>query len=181
LNLKEALPHIKGDKILIIEDDDWYGANYILTMDKYLDKYDLTGECHARYYYLPGMKYRRIGNNKHASLCQTGFTSRLLPIFEKCLVGDPYVDMRIWAYALDRGFLFSDSNDRLKLHCSMKGLIGRKGIGTGHDEYARYYKVDVGLNFLIKWVGESNARIYMEHVGQSFESAKLVGMNKGSR
>jgi len=178
LNMKVSLPYIRGDKVLIFEDDDWYGPDYITTMSKHLDNYDLVGESHARYYHLPTMRYRRIGNTLHASFCQTGFTKKLLPIFEKCLEGDPYIDMRLWREVSDGKFLFADIFDRLNIHCSLKGLKGRKGIGTGHNEESRYYNPDIGLEYLIKWVGEENARIYMKHVGQSFESAKLIGMDK---
>ena len=178
LNMKVALPHIKGDKILIIEDDDWYGPNYISTMSKHLDNYNLVGESYARYYHVPTMRCRRIGNTRHASFCQTGFTNKLLSIFEKCLEGDPYIDARFWSAVTDKKYLIMDSEDQLRLHCSLKGLRGRKGIGTGHDPNANYYQVDSGLQYLIKWVGEDNARIYMKHVGQSFESGKLVGVDK---
>lgn len=178
LNMKEAVKYIKGDMILIVEDDDWYGPTYIETMEKYLQNYDLVGESLARYYHLTAMKYRRIGNTQHASFCQTGFTERLLPTFIKCLEGDPYIDFRFWTAVQDHKFLINDADDRLQLHCSLKGMKGRKGIGTGHDKDARYYHVDVGLENLIKWVGEENSRIYMNHIGQSYESAKLVGISK---
>lgn len=175
LNMKEAVNYIKGDIILIFEDDDWYGPKYIETMNSYLQLYDLVGERFARYYHLPFMKYRRIGNSKHASFCQTGFTRKVLPIFIQCLEGDSYIDSRLWATVTEHSYLITDTDDKLKLHCSLKGLKGRRGIGTGHNEGARYYSVDEGLTYLIKWVGEENARIYMNHVGQSFESAKLIG------
>jgi hypothetical protein len=181
LNMKAVLPYIKGDIILIIEDDDWYGPTYIDTMSKYLKTYDLVGESHARYYHLPMMKCRRIGNDTHASFCQTGFTKKILPIFEKCLEGNPYIDMRLWLSVKDNKYLITDINDTLKLHCSMKGLKGRKGIGSGHDKNAGYYQLDSGLGNLIAWVGEKNAHIYMKHVGQSFESAVLLGAGRGQK
>ena len=182
LNLKESLPYIKGDKILIIEDDDWYGPEYVKTMSEYLDKYDLVGEVPSRYYHVPTMKYRRVANTKHASLCQTGFNKILLPKFKECLTGDPYLDIRFWEKVKEKKYLFSDTGDKLHLHCGMKGLKGRKGIGTGHNPKANYYYPDNHLTFLIKWVGEEDAKVYMDHVGQSFESAKLIsfGSSKNS-
>lgn len=182
LNLKESLSHIKGDKILIIEDDDWYGPEYVKTMSGYLDKYDLVGEAPSRYYHVPTMKYRRVGNTKHASLCQTGFNRILLQKFEEYLIGDPYLDVRFWEGIKEKKYLFSDIGDKLHLHCGMKGLKGRKGIGTGHNSKANYYYPDNHLAFLIKWVGEEDAKVYMDHVGQSFESAKLIsfGSSKNS-
>jgi hypothetical protein len=178
LNMRKSLTYIKGDIILIVEDDDWYGPTYVETMSNLLNNYDLVGERFARYYYLPAMKYRRIGNDRHASFCQTGFTRKLLPLFESCLPGDPYIDARLWASVISGSYLITDTEDAKKLHCSFKGLKGRHGIGTGHNENARYYNTDVGLEFLVKWVGEENARIYMGHVGQSFESSRLIGIDK---
>jgi len=174
-NLELLLPHIKGNKILIIEDDDWYGPNYIKTMSDYLDRYDLVGEGYARYYLVPTMQHFRVSNLFHASLCQTGFISKLLPIFKQCLKGDPYIDGRFWEAVKENKFIFADLEDKLKLHCSTKGLRGRRGIGTGHNSGARYYRVDNNISQLINWVGVENAKIYMKHVGQSFESALLIG------
>jgi hypothetical protein len=176
-NLKKALPHIEGDIILIIEDDDWYGNNYIKTMCEMLSSHDLVGEGHARYYYVPIMKYRRIQNIRHASLCQTGFTKKILPLFEKCLDGDSYVDTRLWNCNVSK-HLFMDEDDRLQLNCSMKGLKGRKGIGVGHNLESPHYTLDTELKYLIKWIGKENAQIYMDHVGQSFESSLLLGTNR---
>lgn len=180
-NLLTALPYIKGDKILIVEDDDWYGPEYIHTMSYYLDVYDLVGEGAARYYLTPLMLFRRLHNKYHSSLCQTGFTRKVLPTFEKCIPGNPYVDSRIWAANVPNRYVFMDESDKLHLHCSMKGLKGRKGIGEGHNATAHNinYQLDVGLNQLITWVGEANARIYMKHVGQSFESARINGVGRG--
>lgn len=178
-NLKTAIPFIKGDKILIVEDDDWYGPTYVETMCSLLSKYDLVGECRARYYHVPSMRYRRINNLQHASLCQTGFNRSLLSTFEKCLDGDSYVDARFWGIV--KGHLFSDTDDKLHLHCSMKGLKGRQGIGTGHNAESKYYYPDSCLKYLIRWVGEENARLYMNHVGQSFGSAVLIGVPRNSR
>lgn len=183
LNLTEALPHIKGDKILIMEDDDWYGPEYIKTMSYYLNAYDMVGEGAARYYFAPLMLFRRLHNSNHSSLCQTGFTRKVLPIFEKCIPGNPYVDARLWGAGVNNRYIFMDTSDKLKLHCSLKGLRGRKGIGEGHTATAKniHYQLDAGLNQLIEWVGEPNARIYMNHVGQSFESSRINGIGRGSK
>jgi hypothetical protein len=183
LNMKTAIPYIKGDVILIIEDDDWYGPTYVETMVRFLKEYDLVGESHARYYHVATQLCKRIMNPSHASFCQTGFTRKLLPIFVRCLEGDPYIDMRLWAAVTSSKYLITDTDDTLKLHCSMKGLKGRKGIGTGHDprnvkSRALQYLVDYELKYLITWVGRENARIYMDHVGQSFESCLLLKEGK---
>jgi len=165
-NIQTVFPHIKGDIILIIEDDDWYGPNYIYTMYHQLLEHELVGEGFARYYHVPSAKYYRVENTEHASFCQTGFTRSLLPIFQKSISGDPYIDMRLWLKnGKGKGFLFFDPEDQLQLHCSLKGLKGRKGIGTGHNEKENYYTRDINYTMLKRWVGEENANIYVNHVG----------------
>lgn len=174
LNMKTALPLIKGDMILIIEDDDWYGPNYISTMVKHLLNHNLVGESHARYYHVPNQKFKRLENTVHASFCQTGFTKNLLSIFEQCLKGDPYIDMRLWSAGRQHGFLFSDTEDKLQLHCSLKGLKGRPGIGSGHNKNSSYYETDENYSQLIKWVGEENAKIYIDHVKGMRDSSEGI-------
>lgn len=172
VNLRKAIPLIKGDIILIIEDDDWYSPNYITFMRKTLVNVELVGEVYARYYLLPARKYCRGENNAHSSLSQTGFVKKLIPTFVKCLDGDPYIDIRFWKVVPDRKYLIDDKADKLKLQCSMKGLKGRKGIGQGHDKedwsVIQRYSDDPYLIQLRAWVGEDAAKIYVEHNGQEF-------------
>jgi len=169
INLQTALPYIKGEKILIIEDDDWYGPEYIKTMNKLLSKYDLVGEGLARYYHLKSMRYGRILNKFHTSLCQTGFVKSLLPAFKDSIPGDPYIDTRFWENIKENKYVFLDPDDRLHLHCSMKGLKGRLGIGSGHTENSFFYKYeDKDQQQLINWVGIEGARLYTEHFNKLF-------------
>lgn len=170
-NITEIFSRIKGDMILIIEDDDWYGPNYIYTMYHYLLEHELVGEGCARYYHVPSGKYYRVENREHVSFCQTGFTRSMLPIFKKSIPGDPYIDMRLWLqYGRGKGFLFFDTSDELHLHCSLKGLVGRKGIGTGHNDKENYYSDDDNYKMLKRWVGEENAKTYVNHVGKKWLS-----------
>jgi hypothetical protein len=46
----------------------------------------------------------------------------------------------------------------------MKGLRGRKGIGTGHNEQSNYYKPDPRYKMLKRWIGEDNVKIYVDHL-----------------
>ena len=169
LNIRTALPHIKGDKILIIEDDDWYGPSYIDTMSKYLNVYDMVGEGFARYYHIQSSRFGRVTNRSHASFCQTGFTKQLIPTLEKAIPGDPYIDHRFWNLVKENKHIFLDPTDQLHLHCSTKGLKGRAGIGTGHIPNAICYThEDINLSQLIHWVGPDNAKLYMDHIGRPF-------------
>ena len=133
-NLSVAVPLIKGDKVFIIEDDEYYAPDYVLRLSEYLNAREVVGICRSKYYHLPSGKFLRIGNVTHASLAQTSFRSTFLPSFISQLKGDTYLDMRLWRVAMSgsRGFLFED---RAKsLYCGIKGLPGRAGIGAGHRE-----------------------------------------------
>lgn len=163
LNLKTALPYITGDIILVVEDDDYYSELYVETIHTYLAAYSLVGEGCARYYHVPAGRYVRLQNKSHASLAQTGFHKSLLPLFEKILSARKFfVDIRLWDEARDQMFLFFDLQDKFRLHCSLKGLPGRPGIGIGHDKNLRGYVQDKNYTILKKWVGEENASKYIQ-------------------
>jgi hypothetical protein len=183
-NLTTALPHIKGRKIFIIEDDDWYGPNYIKTMLGYLETYDLVGEGNARYFNLCSMKGQKVNNEVNISLCQTGFDISLLPTFKECIPGDPFIDIRFWRTVLDNKYIFFDSDDKLHLHCSMKGLKGRRGIAMGHNPNDPFFNRKTihsqtnGLQLLISWVGRENAKIYMAHLGKVFKEETIDNITR---
>jgi len=50
LNLEEAFAHVRGDKILFLEDDEYYAAGYIGEMSARLDRYDIVGIGRSKYY-----------------------------------------------------------------------------------------------------------------------------------
>ena len=177
-NLREALPHITGDVVLIIEDDDWYGPGYISFMRKTLANVNLAGEGFARYYLLSDRKYCRGENHSHASLSQTGFVRKLLPVFEKCLDGDPYIDIRFWKAVENKKYLLNDLEDKMKLQCSMKGLQGRKGIGQGHNvtdwSVVQRYSDDPYLTQLRHWIGEEAVLAYLGVAGNGNNGKTMV-------
>lgn len=169
LNLDEAFKHIKGDKILFIEDDEYYASDYIKNMTEKLDRYDLAGIGRSKYYYLPTLKWYRHKNMGHASLAQTGFNSNFLRDAKSCLKGDLFLDIRFWRKmngtgadflslpevvkfkesANKKGFVFEDYEN--SLYCGMKGMPGREGIGIGHNERSCYYP-DKDNRVLKSWI-----------------------------
>ena len=165
-NMKLAVSQIKGDTILFMEDDDYYAPNYIETYHNYLQRYSLVGEGCARYYHVPAQKYARMNNKRHASLAQTGFRKEILDIFKASIRGDFHIDIKFWQKASTLGYLFFDTEDKLKLHCSLKGLPGRKGIGIGHDKNYAFYRYDKDYKVLKKWVGEETALKCIKLIGE---------------
>ncbi|MDD4984345.1 MAG: glycosyltransferase family 2 protein [Dehalococcoidales bacterium] len=166
VNILAALPHVRGSKILIIEDDEYYAPRYVEVMAKKLDTYEVVGISHAKYYHLPTGSYAQLGNMINASLAQTGFLASFLGTVRAfCENPDPvhYLDMRIWFKVLPerRGFLF---NDQEKLYVGMKGLPGRLGIGVGHSP-ATYCQKDQNRDkdrsTLRKWV-PGDSQVYLD-------------------
>jgi len=57
LNMLEAYPHIKYDKLIFIEDDDWYPVNYISAMIQESNGYDVYGSSRRRFFQLSTNSY----------------------------------------------------------------------------------------------------------------------------
>lgn len=166
-NLKVAVPHIRGNKIIIIEDDEYYAPNYVKTMAAKLNQHEMVGIGDSKYYHLSSGSNMIIGNKWHASLAQTAFRSSFLPEFKKHLnPANDFLDMRLWKDLRGggRGFIFFDKNK--PLYVGIKGLPGRPGIGVGHDPYVKFYRrfpQDVSRRVLKKWIPiEDDFRTYMD-------------------
>jgi hypothetical protein len=167
LNLKAALPLIRGEKIIIIEDDEYYAPEYIAEMSRRLDHHELVGIMHAKYYHLPTGGYYKIGNTTHASLAETGFRRSFLPELETLWAGDTSLDMRIWQKAGNRGHLFDDDSN--SLYVGIKGLPGRAGIGAGHRP-SLYHKKDTADRSVLKqWMPRDHG-IYLDILGGKLTS-----------
>ena len=96
-NLKVALPLVMGEKIMIIEDDDYYAPRYAETMAAKLEEHEIAGIYNGRYYYLPSCANCRAGNEKHASLASTAFRRSFLPEFERLVITKTgALDMKLW-------------------------------------------------------------------------------------
>ena len=160
LNLKAALEHITGDKILIIEDDEYYAPGYVEEMARRLDQAEVVGICRSKYYHLPTGGYQQIGNVGHASLAQTGFRRSFLPVFGSLIQnGDnsKWPDDKLWRHVKATegtkdniaSILFVD--DQTPLYVGMKGLPGRGGIGAGHKT-SMYHATDADRSQLKAWI-----------------------------
>lgn len=147
-NLLAALPHVRHDRIAILEDDDWISPSYLETLAARLEQAPLVGEQRARYYNVGTREYHIYSNLKHSSLGQTGFRREMLPAFEEILkAGAKFLDIEL--FRRHRGALFPPSG----IHVGMKGMPGRPGIGTGHRPHAGWAN-DKDLVTLDLWIGE---------------------------
>lgn len=134
MNLCAGLAAVCGEKVVIVEDDDYLAPEYLETMVRWLDEAELAGSCPAIYYDVRGRAVRRLRNVKHASLGQTGFRQSLAPqLAELCGQGRPFVDLELWRHgAAKRHLAANEAGNGHPLHVSMKCLPGEPGIGMGH-------------------------------------------------
>lgn len=168
-NMLTAIPRIKGEKILIMEDDEYYAPEYIEEMSKRLDSYEIAGVGCAKYYHLPTGGYIQHKNMEHASLAETGFRSSFLPSFIRCAqqgMDQYWLDDRLWKAVKEgkknglKAQIFVDA-DR-PLYVGMKGLPGRKGIGIGHNPFSYKGRADdINRSVLKKWIPKDH-QIYLD-------------------
>lgn len=186
INLMAALPYVEGEFIIFCEDDEYYAPEYLATMSNYLKEYEVVGVCKSRYYHLPSSKYYIHPNYDHASLAQTGLRTSFIEDFKQLLVGDPFIDMRIWKKVSNknelmwgkaqfrtrgqeingkRGYLFDDAVGNRYIYVGMKGMVGRDGIGSGHKGMGT---PDFDHSILRKWIPtEEHFQTYLEMAGTS--------------
>lgn len=128
-NLLAGLSVIKSDeRLVIIEDDDWYAPDWLQTVDAALDKAELVGERVARYYNVKQSTFREFHNENHASLCATAMRGQAIETFRSvCRPGIAFIDMILWNAHANRQVF--DGNRVV----GIKGLPGRDGIGIGHS------------------------------------------------
>lgn len=159
-----ALDHVEGDKIFNFEHDDLFKPNFLEEMSKLLDHVEVVGEGNASYYNLRVPGWRRMGNYAHASLCQTGIRSSMLPIFKQAVkTAEKFFDVELWQQAHRQGkscAMFTDVN----LCIGIKGMPGRPGIGVGHSRQG--YLADPNLDIMRKWLG-SDVDSYLPFVRKS--------------
>lgn len=167
LNLEASLPLIKGNKIIIIEDDEYYAPKYVAEMAAKLDRHEIVGIGNTKYYHLISGGHYRHGNTDRASFAQTAFRDSFLPEFKEILkrnIGSPWIDKRIWKKTMESGrrFIFFDDNND-SLYAGIKGLPGRRGITGHHPNSGSYQKSDhdKSRSVLRQWIPEDYG-IYMD-------------------
>lgn len=139
-SLDAAIPLIKGDYVFIIEDDDVYKEQYVETYLDFLKYADIVGEVDAIYYSLKVKGYKEMKNYTHSSLCQTAFTKRYIPVFDRAVnSGEMFVDIKLWSMAIVNKHRTLNFHGP-KLCIGMKGLPGRTGIGFGHTNTHEFVK-----------------------------------------
>jgi len=154
-NILLAIPLIQNDFVFFIEDDDWYGPNYIqFQMESMLCAEDvmMVGEAPARYYHLPTRQYWQLKNHRHASLCQTGIHKSQIPLLRTICeeAHRDFIDVRLWERCTHTQVIQST-----KECVGIKGLPGRGGIGVGHrpQKTSAWAQDSPEQEILRQWIG----------------------------
>ncbi|MFW5872846.1 MAG: glycosyltransferase domain-containing protein, partial [bacterium] len=158
INILTALEYVMGDKIFIVEDDDWYSKNYIEYLLPYLESYNLVGTNLITYYHLQGRVYKTGKPKYHTALAQTAFTKEAIPCLrETCSsshweIRERGIVDRHWWHSFEGNKLLIQEHPII--HVGLKGLFGRKGIAEGHLHTSWGYKPDNKLEYLSSILGE---------------------------
>lgn len=150
-NLVLGLRETATERIVFIEDDDYYAPGYLDKVMEELDHAEITGEMPARYYNIRERAYREIGNTNHASLSSTAIRGeRVQKIFSEVLgSGVLLYDRHLWGRCVTRGIPTSSFEN---LTVGIKCMPGRKGIAYGHRIDSRW-TADPTLSKLREWIG----------------------------
>ncbi len=155
-----AIPKIRHDRILVLEDDDWYHPDFIFEMDRALDRAELVGVAGDYYWNWTHRKYTRMHNGKTASLAATAFRASLLPSFQQIVEWseDVWIDKRLWTETTAKTELIPNvAADGRALHVGMKGMPGAAGLGAYHGDEG---VSDPAAEQLTQWIGLQDSLRY---------------------
>lgn len=150
MNLLAAIPRVRGDVVLVMEDDDYYRPNHIEVCLEKLQAHRATGGVWLNYYNVKLRAWRRI-RNSCAALCNTAMRADGLPMLEAAARGA----MTAGIYHVDRLFWEQAGPDGLheqETVIGMKGLDGMPGIGIGHRAGPAWVRDRRGRK-LREWLG----------------------------
>jgi hypothetical protein len=96
-NYVHALEHAEADRLILLEDDDYFAPNYIFETNKLLDQADLVGWAEDAYYYCLNRRPYRPHNQTWASLAATAIRKNVTPVLlELARKGERYLDTPLW-------------------------------------------------------------------------------------
>lgn len=113
------------DLCFVIENDDYYPANYFEKFAPYFDKYDFFGQEYSWYYNLRNLTYNKFDHQFRSSLFTTGFKISALNNFDWPDDSKPFLDIDLWKYARHKKRLFTDTG-AIGIKTGL-GLCGGKG------------------------------------------------------
>lgn len=154
---------IKGDALVIWEDDDFYAPDYLAWTTQMLAKWDLTGECGNLYYNVKHRWWFEHHNRYHASLCATSMRRSVFPqLLAECNFSlDPFIDSRLWENCRLPKFAQPPVQGQRRRTIGIKAMPGPKGYGSGHDRTSGWAQQDPDMKTLRVLIG-ADADAYAE-------------------
>jgi len=162
VNMLAALDHIAHDRVLVMEDDDWYAPQYAHYMLPHLDHADLIGLNQIRYYHLQAGLWKTATPPRHTAFAQCGFRrghawdhlaavccSNFTEIREKGVID------RHWWHTFEGKSRLIDPHPCL--HLGIKGAFGRAGLAHGHGAAEVDYIPDPDHAYLRQCIGPDHA------------------------
>lgn len=163
--MREAMRHLYDDleRVVIIEDDDWYSPGYLSLMDELLDRAELVGIWSNPAYRVaepPAWRFHPHGRGTpgRTVFAATGATGAALAHLQDMLDADPGQDPsldRRWWKTFTGSKLLRPIGDPPEM-VQIKGLPGRMGFGTPHRS-ADGLTPDPERTRLARWIGEEDA------------------------
>lgn len=154
-NLLVGLAHVSYDRIVVIEDDDWYRSDYLSLVANALERHSIVGATNAKNYHVPSRLWRVSDNHQHSALCQTAFRAEHVPLLTALLqeATEPFVDYALWT----RLGMFKGLCVPREACIGIKGLYD--GLSLSHQEPLGQFDRDG--NVLKAWIGETDAEYYL--------------------
>ncbi len=131
-NILACLGLVKNEnRLVVIEDDDWYSPEYLSVVYENILNFDLVGESPAAYYNVSTGRGRLCDNDIHSGLCSTAMKGNAINCFKgMAKINHKFIDIHLWR--MFKGSKKIIKNTRMVV--GIKGLPGRKGIGVGHRD-----------------------------------------------
>jgi hypothetical protein len=126
---------IEGDAVLWIEDDDYYFPGWFEWCERHLARgYDIVGQGNALYYNVSYRWFSNCKNTRHASLCQTAISTRLLERICNVIRAyeNQFFDTRVWRMEVNKYLHLPKDGERLVI--GIKGMPGTAGYSGEHKQ-----------------------------------------------
>lgn len=164
-NILAALEHIQSDKIIMIEDDDYYHKDWLYLCSSTLDRCDIFGRDNLIQYNLRNRTYwdKSYILKRTNAMAQTSFNSSLVERLKDFAIRhkedfDPLLDHHIWTSVPESKKIFMPKG-KIEYVVGIKGLPGRSGMSVKHNKLLPIE--DKNLDVFFEVLGEDVGNIYL--------------------
>ena len=161
-NILAGIDHIKMDRVLVFEDDDWYSPLYAEYLLPWLESYNLVGLNLIRYYHLRGRAWKQGKPDAHTAFAQSAFRRGHAWEHLKAVCRTGFAEVknqgvvdRYWWQSFEGTKQLIDEHPCL--HVGFKGGFGRPGLASGHERNEVDYIPDPDGTYLELAIGGDRA------------------------